>query len=38
MSAFADEIRRHPEVEVLSVTRDSHTRATQKVVDWPAEP
>ena len=31
---FADEIKRHPEVEVLLVTRDNRTEAMKKVLDW----
>ena len=33
----ADEIKRHPEVEVLWVTRDSHTEVMKKVLSWLAE-
>jgi nucleoside-triphosphatase len=31
---FADEIKRHPEVEVLSVTRDNRPEVMKKVLDW----
>jgi nucleoside-triphosphatase len=31
---FADEIKRHPEAEVLLVTRDNHTEVMRKVLDW----
>jgi len=31
---FADEIKRHPEVEVLLVTRDNRTEVMKKVLDW----
>jgi nucleoside-triphosphatase len=31
---FADEIKRHPDVEVLLVTRDSHTEVMNRVLDW----
>ena len=31
---FADEIKRHPEAEVLLVTRDNHTEVRRKVLDW----
>jgi nucleoside-triphosphatase len=31
---FADEIKRHPEVEVLLVTRDNRTEVMRKVLDW----
>jgi nucleoside-triphosphatase len=31
---FADEIKRRPEAEVLSVTRDNHAEVVKKVIDW----
>lgn len=31
---FADQIKRHPQVEVLLVTRDNHTEIMQKILDW----
>jgi len=31
---FADEIKRHPEVEVLLVTRDNRTEVMRKVLNW----
>ena len=31
---FADEIKRHPEVEVLLVTTDNRTEVMRKVLDW----
>jgi nucleoside-triphosphatase len=31
---FADEIKRHPEAEVLLVTRDNRTEVMQEVLDW----
>ena len=34
---FADEIKRHPEVEVLLVTRDNRTEAVRKVLNWLTE-
>jgi len=34
---FADEIKRHPEVEVLLVTRDNRTEVTRKVLNWLTE-
>jgi len=34
---FADEIKRHPEVEVLLVTRDNHHQAMNKVLNWLVE-
>jgi nucleoside-triphosphatase len=34
---FADEIKRHSEVEVLLVTRDNRTEVTNKVLDWLTE-
>jgi nucleoside-triphosphatase THEP1 len=34
---FADEINRHPEVEVLLVTRDARTEVMKKVLHWLAE-
>jgi len=34
---FADEIKRHPEVEVLPVTGDNHSEVMQKVLNWLTE-
>jgi nucleoside-triphosphatase len=34
---FADEIKRHPEVELLPVTRDSRSEVTRRVLDWLTE-
>jgi nucleoside-triphosphatase len=34
---FADEIKHHPEVEVLLVTRDNRPQAMKKVLDWLTE-
>ena len=34
---FADEIKRHPEVEVLLVTRDGRTEVVNKVLNWLTE-
>jgi nucleoside-triphosphatase len=34
---FADEIKRHPEVETLLVTRDNRTGVTRKVLNWLTE-
>jgi nucleoside-triphosphatase THEP1 len=31
---FADEIKRHPEVEVLLVTRDNRNEVMEKVLGW----
>ena len=31
---FADEIKRHPEVEILLLTRDSRTEVMNRVLDW----
>jgi nucleoside-triphosphatase len=31
---FADEIKRHPEVETLLVTRDNRTEVMKKVLNW----
>jgi nucleoside-triphosphatase len=31
---FADEIKRHPEVETLLVTRDNRTEVMRKVLNW----
>ncbi len=31
---FADEIKRHPQIEVLLVTSDSRTEVMKKVLDW----
>jgi nucleoside-triphosphatase THEP1 len=34
---FADEIKRHPEVETLLVTRDDRNDVMNKILDWLAE-
>jgi len=34
---FADEIKRHPEVETLLVTRDNRTEVMKKVMNWLTE-
>jgi len=34
---FADEIKRHPEVEMLLITRDNRTEAMRKVLSWLTE-
>jgi nucleoside-triphosphatase len=34
---FADEIKRHPEVEMLLVTRDNRDEVTKKVLNWLTE-
>jgi nucleoside-triphosphatase len=34
---FADEIKRHPEVEVLLVTRDNRPQAMNRVLNWLVE-
>jgi len=34
---FADEIKRHPEVETLLVTRDNRTAVMKKVLSWLTE-
>jgi hypothetical protein len=34
---FAGEIKRHPEVETLLVTRDNPTEVMRKVLNWLAE-
>jgi nucleoside-triphosphatase len=34
---FADEIKLHPDVETLLVTRDSNTEVMKRVLDWLAE-
>jgi nucleoside-triphosphatase len=34
---FADEIKRHPEVEVLLVTRDNRNEVMKKVLNWLTE-
>jgi nucleoside-triphosphatase len=34
---FADEIKRHPEVETLLVTRDNRPNVRRKVLDWLTE-
>jgi nucleoside-triphosphatase len=31
---FADEIKRHPEVEMLLVTRDNRTEVMRKILNW----
>jgi nucleoside-triphosphatase len=31
---FADEIKRHPEVETLLITRDNRNKAMNKVLNW----
>jgi len=31
---FADEIKRHPQAEVLLVTRDNRSEVMKKVLDW----
>jgi nucleoside-triphosphatase THEP1 len=31
---FADEIKRHPEVETLLLTRDNRTEVMKKVLTW----
>jgi nucleoside-triphosphatase THEP1 len=31
---FADEIKRHPEVETLLVTRDNRAEVMKKVLNW----
>jgi nucleoside-triphosphatase THEP1 len=31
---FADEIKRHPEVEALLVTGDNRNEVIKKVLDW----
>jgi nucleoside-triphosphatase THEP1 len=31
---FADEIKRHPEIEVLLVTRDNRTEVMNKLLNW----
>jgi nucleoside-triphosphatase THEP1 len=31
---FADEIKRHPEVETLLVTRDNRTEVMKKALNW----
>jgi len=31
---FADEIKRHPQADVLLVTKDNHTEVMKKVLDW----
>jgi hypothetical protein len=33
---FAGEIKRHPEVETLLVTRDNRTEAMRKLLNWVA--
>ena len=37
MSAFADEVKRRPEVETLLLTRDNRTDIMRKVLDWLTE-
>jgi len=34
---LAGEIKRHPEVETLLVSRDNHTEGMKKVLDWLVE-
>jgi len=34
---FADEIKRHPEVETLLITRDNRTEVMKKVLNWLTE-
>jgi nucleoside-triphosphatase THEP1 len=34
---FADQIKRHPEVEVLLVTRENRTEVIKKVLNWLTE-
>jgi nucleoside-triphosphatase THEP1 len=34
---FADEIKRHPEVETPLVTRDNRTEVMRKVLNWLTE-
>jgi nucleoside-triphosphatase THEP1 len=34
---FADEVKRHPEVETLLVTRDNRTEVMKKVLGWLTE-
>jgi nucleoside-triphosphatase len=34
---FADEIKRHPEIEVLLVTRDNRPQVMNRVLDWLVE-
>jgi nucleoside-triphosphatase len=34
---FADEIKRHPKVETLLVTRDNRTEVMKKILNWLAE-
>ena len=34
---FADEIKRHPEVETLLVTRDNRTEVMRKILNWLTE-
>jgi nucleoside-triphosphatase THEP1 len=34
MSAFADEIKRRPEVKTLLVTGDNRTEVMKKVLNW----
>ena len=34
---FADEIKRHPEVETLLITRDNRTEVMRKVLNWLTE-
>jgi nucleoside-triphosphatase THEP1 len=37
MPAFANEIKRHHEVETLLVTRDNRTEVMRKVLSWLTE-
>ncbi len=34
---FADQVKRHPQAEVLLVTRDNHTEAMNRILNWLAE-
>jgi hypothetical protein len=34
---FAGEVKRHPEVETLLVTRDNRPEVMEKVLNWPTE-
>jgi nucleoside-triphosphatase THEP1 len=37
LNPVADEIKRHPEVETLLVTRDNRTEVMKKVLNWLTE-
>jgi nucleoside-triphosphatase THEP1 len=37
LNPVADEIKRHPEVETLLVTRDNRTKVMKKVLNWLTE-